>query len=82
LVRIEQTKKTGILHEDPNAILRESPPQLADYLSQRKIFVAQVVQKKKRNFTLHIAFSSVLWVFSQISKTYCHAQPSHKPFHF
>jgi hypothetical protein len=86
LVRIEQTNKqpnkTGILHEDPNAILCESPPQLTDYILERKVFLAQVVQKKKRIFTLHISFSSVFWFFNQISKTYCHAQLSRKPFHF
>ena len=41
-------QKPGILHEDANAILRESQPQFAVYL----IFLAQAVQKKEANFTL------------------------------
>jgi hypothetical protein len=58
LVQIEQ--KNDILHKEPNAILHESPPQLADNLSERSIFLAELVEKKEANLSpcTHLSFQS------------------------
>jgi hypothetical protein len=83
LFQIEHTK-TGILHEDPNAILRESPPQIADYLPQRKIFLAQVIEKKEENLLpcTHLFLQSFGSSIKPAKLIAMLIMPSHKPFHF
>jgi len=82
LVQIEQKKNRHFTRRPKYNSSRISTATHRLLFGAKDIFSTSFTEKKEAKFTLHTSFPSVLCFPSQVSKTNCHAQPSHKPFHF